>query len=175
MKKEYSFYSNELSHLQGKHVPRCYGIFRGKLYGRRVYCLLLEYVGLPERAGLLNMTMDERYAAVSVHPQGAMFTVHLNCRLDLIDALMLIHRAGIRHNDIRGPNVCFLADSGPYIIDFEHAQRHTCRRALNVQEGAIAPDQYDFQCDEIWELANDLEIWRPGMSCLFSGMSIYGR
>ena len=67
LKKEYSFYSNQLSHLQGKHVPHCYGLFRGKLYGKRVYCLLLEYVGLPEGNGLLNMTMDERYASVAAH------------------------------------------------------------------------------------------------------------
>jgi hypothetical protein len=43
LNREAEFYSNELKHLQGTVVPKCFGLFRGKINGLDFGCLLLEY------------------------------------------------------------------------------------------------------------------------------------
>lgn len=62
LKRELSFYNNELLPLQGHVVPKCYGLFEGNdPTGKSVMCLALQYVGQPvPDEGLRTLRMDER-------------------------------------------------------------------------------------------------------------------
>ena len=77
-----------------------------------------------------------------------------------------IHNHGIQHNDFSPRNVLV---SGPEanarvsIIDFEHATDHACERRLGIKMYAYPPDRVDFNCDELFSIALDCDIWTPGM------------
>lgn len=81
-------------------------------------------------------------------------------RLDILDHLLEIHELGIQHNDFEERNVV-LKDGRPFIIDFENATPHECKRAMNIVEGAVAPSAYYFGCREIYRYCCDNGVWRP--------------
>ena len=67
LKREFNFYNNELRPLQGRFVPRCYGLFEGMdAYGTSIMCLVLQYVGRPvPDEGLYSLRMDERCVLIT--------------------------------------------------------------------------------------------------------------
>ena len=76
---------------------------------------------------------------------------------------MTIHAAGVQHNDIRSANLRRKDEDdgpGPWIIDFGHAEKHTCGRTRDIIEGEIGPDDHEFGCLELWELCLRVGVWR---------------
>lgn len=47
LEREFEFYMHDLYHLQGQVVPRCGGIYRGRVNGMPLGCLVLEYCSGP--------------------------------------------------------------------------------------------------------------------------------
>jgi serine/threonine protein kinase len=79
---------------------------------------------------------------------------------------MAIHDAGVVHNDIHPANI-LARDGKPVIIDFEHAEERVCKRDEDtIVRNAPAPTILDVNCDELFYLCANLDIWEPGMSIL---------
>lgn len=55
-----------------------------------------------------------------------------------------------------------MKDGKPFIIDFEYAELHDCRRAGDIIEGGIAPNKYRFGCREIYDFCWEKGVWRSG-------------
>ena len=82
------------------------------------------------------------------------------CRFDVVDAMCQIHRAGIRCNDFAEYNV--LNRNGvPIIIDFEDATEEVCQCKMEIIEDAFTPHPPDFNCKELFDVCQELEIWKP--------------
>ena len=82
------------------------------------------------------------------------------CRFDVVDAMCQIHRAGIRYNDFAEYNV--LNRNGvPIIIDFEDATEEVCQCKMEIIEDAFTPHPPDFNCKELFDVCQELEIWKP--------------
>ena len=47
LKREFEFYMYDLYDLQGQVVPRCEGIYRGRVNGLPLGCLVLQYCSGP--------------------------------------------------------------------------------------------------------------------------------
>ena len=63
LETELGIYNNQLKELQGKCVPRCYGLFkRCSEEGPPLHCLVLEYVGKPvnEPKGFMSLDIYDR-------------------------------------------------------------------------------------------------------------------
>jgi hypothetical protein len=73
LNREAEFYSNELRHLQGTVVPKCFGLFRGKVDGVDFGCLLLEYCS--GRAPVWNM-LEFRFVLVILIPTISSLLIH---------------------------------------------------------------------------------------------------
>ncbi|EKM53041.1 uncharacterized protein PHACADRAFT_210780 [Phanerochaete carnosa HHB-10118-sp] len=150
LRTEANFYNKQLKALQGDVVPVCYGIYEGEHDdGDPIVCLVLEYMGEPAEDGLGSLDMD--------------------VRLEVLRSVVQVHLAGVMHNDINDDNVLFSStpDSKPRIIDFEHAEKHKCRRKLEIVEGAPVPERLLFGCPELWDLAANMGIWRSQYVCFY--------
>ncbi|EKM53063.1 uncharacterized protein PHACADRAFT_197495 [Phanerochaete carnosa HHB-10118-sp] len=86
----------------------------------------------------------------------------MDARLDVLRSVAEIHLAGVMHNDVNDDNILFTStpNGKPRIVDFEYAEKHKCRRELEIVEGAPAPPRALFGCPELWDLAIRLRIWR---------------
>ncbi len=77
---------------------------------------------------------------------------------------MSIHDAGVQHGDMEEPtrNVVVAPNGDVRILDFEYAQFHECERNRDppILNG-VSEDIYDYGCDEMWYLLDDL-LWIPG-------------
>lgn len=87
----------------------------------------------------------------------------LAARKAILNALLNIHKAGIRHGDVVDENIVFNENHQPFFIDFERAKTHDCP-VDEVHEGVQAPSEYDFGCDELYEYTLNSGIWREGAS-----------
>ena len=71
-----------------------------------------------------------------------------------------IHRAGIRHNGFAEYNV--LDHSGvPIVIGFEDATEEVCQCKMEIIVDAFTPHPPDFNCKELFDVCQELEIWKP--------------
>lgn len=125
LNREAEFYSNELRHLQGTVVPKCFGFFRGKVDGVDLGCLLLEYCS--GRAPVWNMLEFNRCIMLSV------------CK---------IHQAGIIHGDLLDGHHFVKMGDGIRVIDFSSAVRHRCRNGIPRLIGGRGNDA-EGQCAEL--------------------------
>ena len=78
-----------------------------------------------------------------------------------MDAMIMIHEAGLEHTDFHPYNVLSRSDGGIRIIDFDEAVPHKCERKLKIIQYAYAPSEDDFGCDELYYVAGELELWTP--------------
>lgn len=86
--------------------------------------------------------------------------INVHERVALLGLVNKIHSIGLMHGDLAERNV--LNNNGrPVIIDLEDMKPHSCMRRMIVRAGAIQPVDTDFNCDEIYRLANDMKIWSP--------------
>lgn len=88
--------------------------------------------------------------------------------MKLMNRLGYIHHLGVTHGDFREPNV--LNNNGvPFIVDFEHAGDHRCRYVREMAAwGSLKPYPSEFNCDELYDLGINLQVWMNSKSCIIS-------
>ncbi|PSR76124.1 hypothetical protein PHLCEN_2v8674 [Hermanssonia centrifuga] len=144
---EAELYNTRLKDLQGTDVPRFFGLFTGIIEGFpiRIACILLEYCG---------PTMGGYFKDYDIPTRGK-----------IIEALVHIHNAGVQHNDFDTYHVILdqsdSRDLKVRIVDFGHADKHTCRRKMEIRPYEFAPWQGDFSCSELYDLAYCTDFWTP--------------
>jgi len=130
---------HRLTNCQGSTIPRCYGLFEGKLGKKSVSCLVLEYCG--ERLETLLSEMG------------------WNFKFDVLDCLMDIHNEGVQHNDFAERNVVVRDGKRPFIVDFELAIAHDCGMCMEIVFHDPEPCLADFGCRELHSAANKMLVW----------------
>ncbi|KAF8057371.1 hypothetical protein FPV67DRAFT_1430267 [Lyophyllum atratum] len=132
-------YEKDLQHLQGTYIPRCYGLFQATIYNKLVSVLLLDDCGE-------SVNFRDESLAIEIY---RLFTE--------------LHVHGFAHHDVDGRNVVKNQDGRLILIDLEHSRPHKCEVRLHVLIGNFAPRRSDFGCQELYDLATELDFWLPGM------------
>ena len=60
IRHEFNMYDTKLKALQGRVVPRCHGLFEGRISSGFVSCLVLDYVGETQFLLIEELSMDYR-------------------------------------------------------------------------------------------------------------------
>ena len=80
--------------------------------------------------------------------------------MKVIEAMMRIHTAGVMHCDFDERHVLINANNDIRIIDFDNANRsHCCGRMYDIEAYEYVPRQFDYGCDELYEIASGADIW----------------
>ncbi|TFY74028.1 hypothetical protein EWM64_g9984 [Hericium alpestre] len=138
---EASLYTGKLSHLQGECIPHCHGYFVGDTGEGPTACILLTYCGEPIQDMLMHLPPA--------------------FKTGLVNALVGIHDAGVKHLDLSRGNILDY-HGGPMIIDFEDALEHECGRHVPIEEGAPGPSKTsEIGCRELYQFFMKLNIWTP--------------
>ncbi|KAF8059805.1 hypothetical protein FPV67DRAFT_1424439 [Lyophyllum atratum] len=137
--QEASRSEKDLQHLQGTYIPRCYGLFQATIYNKLVSVLLLENCG---------ESVDFRDESLSI---------------EIYRLFTELHVHGFAHHDVDGRNVVKNQDGRFILIDLSHSRPHKCEVRLHVLIGNFAPRRSDFGCQELYDLATELDFWLPGM------------
>ncbi|KAJ7084049.1 hypothetical protein B0H15DRAFT_784534 [Mycena belliarum] len=95
--------------LQGRTVPRVYGLFACRTFT----VLVLAHCGA-------------RVAQIGDFSEGQ--------RAALYESLWSVHRWGVVHGDLRTENIVVSGDGTPTLIDFSHAGSHQCHDASSCEE-----------------------------------------
>ncbi|KAK7063742.1 hypothetical protein R3P38DRAFT_3164730 [Favolaschia claudopus] len=115
---EASHYTTRLQHIQGKYVPKFYGIYHGTIADTPVACMLLEYC---EHDGK-TLSLGEMSRRVML-------------------AVIAVHQAGLQHCDLENYLHIILTGSGVRIVDFSCAVLHNCEGGTpTLWPGMGAPD-----------------------------------
>ncbi|KDQ30282.1 hypothetical protein PLEOSDRAFT_165859 [Pleurotus ostreatus PC15] len=174
--EEAAMYDASLRSLQGRVIPKCYGLYEGQgEEGQLIACLILERWG---------ECVDRPFWMLAV-----------DLRLRILDQLHDIHRCGYWHNDFAERNVLLSKPVGDgcdtndaildvRIIDLSEIMPHTCELVKGVQGfseewsptptysdndgkkvdwrvGKPAPDVDDFGCGLLWKVWDEcVEICR---------------
>jgi len=106
LEREFDFYMHDLYDLQGQVVPRCEGIYRGRVDGLPFGCLVLQYCSGPP----------------ILDGQEFLHQVFIaTCKL---------HEAGVVHGNLLGCRNIIQMGVSPRIIDFSTATRHHCQNGI---------------------------------------------
>ncbi|KAL6304783.1 hypothetical protein BKA93DRAFT_825403 [Sparassis latifolia] len=124
LEHEAKLYNEKLAPLQGTVVPRFYGFFSAVIQGINVGCIVLEwYKETANRADAISAVNINRMVM-----------------------LLLIHQAGIQHNDIiDAHHMLVLPNASIRIIDFSKASdKHKCMARVDA-EGEIINRCYELE------------------------------
>ncbi|KAJ3532863.1 hypothetical protein NM688_g7360 [Phlebia brevispora] len=146
-RNEAKIYQTKLRDLQGRYIPRFYGLYSGDVFGKVSMCMILEDCG----------------ESIASRPAFSIAVIRI---------LMAIHERGVRHNDFDPRNVVVDNIENPtrlVVIDFEHATDHECRRGLDLKLYTLPPPFYEFNCDELYDAAVDTAVWTPDSVYIFGG------
>ncbi|KAF4605700.1 hypothetical protein EYR40_004489 [Pleurotus pulmonarius] len=166
--EEAAMYDASLRSLQGRVIPKCYGLYEGQgEEGQSIACLILERWG---------ECVDRPF-----------WMLALDLRLHILDRLHDIHRCGYWHNDFAERNVLLSksvgkdgdTDDGMWdvrIIDLSEIMPHTCElvgwsptptffdnegKKVDWRVGKPAPDVDEFGCGLLWTVCKEMRIWDP--------------
>ncbi|CDO74324.1 hypothetical protein BN946_scf184570.g3 [Trametes cinnabarina] len=138
--------------IKGQHVPNYLGLFLGDTYEGITTVLVLQDSAFP-----LNYPL-EHYS--------------LDFRLDVINALAAVHKAGVTLPDFYEGNVVVKKWPGqthyvPMIVDFACACPHTCELELKEDEDVV-PEPYIpepstdvFPCSDMGDACKRAQLWLP--------------
>jgi hypothetical protein len=90
-------------------------------------------------------------------------------RLQIFKLFTTLHASGFAHHDVDGRNIMKNQDGKFILVDLEHSRPHKCEVRLQVLIGDFAPPESDFGCDELYNLAIELDFWLPGMHTMSYG------
>lgn len=90
-----------------------------------------------------------------------MYVHELLSREAIVSSLKAIHDAGVQHNHLDEYNVVINERGRPFIIDFEHAEEHACGRKMDIVVNALRPAPSQFGCTELWNVIDDMGLWKP--------------
>lgn len=142
LEREFELYNGPLKDLQDDVVPACYGLFHGRTEHGVVTCLLLDSLGDHANKDIhwVDFGPDEKYALLCFSIADTYNKLIHFCflRLELVNQIRRMHRAGVEHNDLDASNIIRYRDHW-WIIDFKQADYHTCGVKMKIVEGAISP------------------------------------
>ncbi|GLB43045.1 hypothetical protein LshimejAT787_1204940 [Lyophyllum shimeji] len=141
-------YEKDLRHMQGTSIPNCYGLFQATIYNKLISVLLLEDCGES-----INFR-DESLSDADKIQIWKLFTE--------------LHVSGFAHHDVDGRNIVKNRDGKFVLVDLEHSRPHKCEVRLHILIGDFAPRRLDFGCQELYDLAIELDFWLPRF------LTIYG-
>ncbi|KAH9934050.1 uncharacterized protein BXZ73DRAFT_77143 [Epithele typhae] len=128
IRHEARLYRTKLAPLQGRFVPRCFGLFEGVVEGVETSCLVLSYEGEPTQHSLHTTGIDFRYVLgtfllhrVSSTPWGASVG-----RRKAVSALQALHKVGVAHGDFNERSIVLRPTSCPVLVGFGGAVEHCC-------------------------------------------------
>ncbi|KAF8188087.1 hypothetical protein BJ912DRAFT_969157 [Pholiota molesta] len=139
--QEASRYEKDLQHMQGIYIPHCYGLFQATIYNKLISVLLLEDCG---------ESIDFRDESLSDSD-----------KIQIFKLFTALHASGFAHHDVDGRNIMKNQDGRFILVDLEHSRPHKCEVRLEVLIGDFAPPESDFGCDELYNLAIELDFWLP--------------
>ncbi|KAI0665556.1 hypothetical protein C8Q78DRAFT_548740 [Trametes maxima] len=146
LEREARIYQKKLVGLQGQCVPRFIGFFRWTDRFRGFECLITTWEG---------------ESPVDVIP----WQCDVTYRSRILDAVLAIHRAGVKHNDLEDlPKNILIKDTGKvFVVDFGESSEHQCELPPDYQFKfhTIYPGLGDLGCVELLDVANSLEVWYP--------------
>ncbi|KAI0643221.1 hypothetical protein C8Q79DRAFT_1012530 [Trametes meyenii] len=94
-------------------------------------------------------------------------------RSRILDALLAIHRAGVRHHDLESlPNNVLIKDTGDvFLIDFEESTEHQCKLSKDYQFQFYTPTPsiQECPCIELMNVAQQLDVWFLPTYALWGG------
>ncbi|THH13111.1 hypothetical protein EUX98_g9757 [Antrodiella citrinella] len=142
--------------IQGKAVPRVYGALHGKdRRGGNMSCLVMERFGMPLEREFSTLTKRDK--------------------AKILDNLVAVHHAGLRHLDFAERNV--LVEGDEYrIVDFGQAEEHRtpCKWTYSFLEHLDDDDVNDdapcVDCEAIKSWAEQMRFWDHGnlrLACAF--------
>ncbi|KAI0756157.1 hypothetical protein C8Q80DRAFT_1215223 [Daedaleopsis nitida] len=143
LRKEADQYRDKLADLQGRYVPTFVGLFEGEMEEGETGCLVLSYEG--ER-------MHE-----------SLYTSGVDFRKKVMDALVAIHQAGVRHGDFNEVSIVLRKDNTPIIVGFGGAEHHDCHLGIDVQFYEPQPHNQLVNCEEIYWACVIAAVWLPGV------------
>ncbi|RDX44567.1 hypothetical protein OH76DRAFT_1408981 [Lentinus brumalis] len=149
VKREAGLYQQELKALQGRYIPRVFGLFVGTTSRGPTAALVMSYEGRQLK-----------------RPMGCL---PLQFRKRVFRGLRRIHQAGVQHGDIREANVVVRrrrdGSYWPTIVDFDnsHTHEHECVNNRNIKIYGSHPRP---QIDLCYELTfaggpDFTDLWRP--------------
>ncbi|KAJ7694817.1 hypothetical protein B0H17DRAFT_1009037 [Mycena rosella] len=106
--REAGFYA-QMQHIQGSAVPRCLGLFRSKVAGAEVACLVLDYC---------TSTPGERGH---------------DPRRQMMSAAYAVHGAGVMHGDLLDGRSFVPSGRRVMVVDFAAAVPHQCMHGMQVR------------------------------------------
>ncbi|KAI0321048.1 hypothetical protein OF83DRAFT_1168813 [Amylostereum chailletii] len=140
--RENVVYTTTLESLQGVWIPRYYGQYENHDATSVLRdCIILEWCGSPVEVEFSDLNEGFK-----------------TC---IIQAVTAIHKLGIVHNKLVEDNVLDY-HGRPMIIDFAVSDDEKCGKKMAICEGNLQPPFEDFNCEEIFLLCHDLQIWKPG-------------
>ncbi|KAI0933452.1 hypothetical protein AcV5_005593 [Taiwanofungus camphoratus] len=141
LRNEAHMYTTRLQEFQGYIVPIYHGLFEGEIFSQLAACLVTQYSG--ERLPRPLIAMDWDF------------------KCTVIEALIHLHVAGVKHNDFVQRNVLIDDEGTPFIIDFELAEPHECGQRMTIEVHAQEPHPNDFGCQELHNACCLTEMWTP--------------
>ncbi|KAJ3811573.1 hypothetical protein F5876DRAFT_64689 [Lentinula aff. lateritia] len=148
MLKEAMFYADHLEELQGKLVPRYYGLWHAPVtqWGGEVLIAVMEWGGM--RLGAF------------LHSDIAT----LACRFRIAEALDELHDYGVYHTQIgvgRERHILYnIETESVRFVDFSEAfADHICGRQLPVRLFDSFPNRIQFGCDEVYGIRQCLDLF----------------
>ncbi|KAH9922679.1 hypothetical protein B0H21DRAFT_765855 [Amylocystis lapponica] len=144
LRHEAAIYRDQLKDLQGKIVPKLYGLYEGEMDDEELSgCLITQYCGK--------------------HPNSMPFCgTSWQSKSSVLLALLKIHKAGVQHGDFFEDNVVYTPKGHPRIVDFGGAEAHTCDWTMQSVFHSQDPHPTDFPaCKELDNNWNELAVWTP--------------
>ncbi|KAF5392535.1 hypothetical protein D9757_002319 [Collybiopsis confluens] len=120
LEKEHRVYETRLNHLQGRVVPRCYGLYKGKnKYGEEVACLLLEYcIGSP------GYSLEDRKYVFQPPEVVSVTDLTDYSSHSIMIAVCELHRTGILHGSLDDLSHIVFTSTQVRIISFSDVNEH---------------------------------------------------
>ncbi|KAH9923209.1 uncharacterized protein BXZ73DRAFT_51069 [Epithele typhae] len=143
IRHEARLYRTKLAPLQGRFVPRCFGLFEGVVEGVETSCLVLSYEGEPTQHSLHTTGIDFRRKAVS--------------------ALQALHKVGVAHGDFNERSIVLRPTSCPVLVGFGGAVEHCCNLGHPIKFYEPQPQCDDVACDELYWACVMSAVWLPGV------------
>ncbi|KAI0665462.1 hypothetical protein C8Q78DRAFT_558118 [Trametes maxima] len=155
LQQEALIYQEKLGYLQGICVPRFIGLFgwTAPNGAEGFECLIITWEGYSP--------------STNPHRHDVAY------RSRILDALLAIHRAGVRHYDLESiPNNMLIKDNGDvFFIDFEESTEHQCELPKDYRFlfHTPMPTLKECPCLELKGVARQLGVWYPPKYSLWGG------
>lgn len=162
LENEAEIYTTKLERAQTRLVPRFYGLFgckrprrKGKSGFEVTTCIVLSYIeGERITVPFSKLSAENRYALSGFNVSSSEFY-----RLKVFTTAVALHGCGVWHGDLHERNFILNdAREEAFVLDFGKSREHVCRH-LPINVGDERPDQWQFGCSELHEIASRTVMW----------------